>query len=168
MTAATALAQYFANSRRHALSQRVSPIRLPADGGQDASSLPWGSRRRLDNLRSVLPVHAAARLRLCAPARTDRGYEKADRYTCGGSVPAPGLPADPFQRGILGSLLAPSAHAVAHDVGGVCSSALLCGLINRAPPAELALSNDACGVSRSLLPLLCKQCGEPAGPDRVS
>src|SRR5688572_7222170 len=57
------------SSRADAVSQCVSPVLVSADGCEDGLALPRRVRCRLDYMRSVLPDHAACRLRLRPSAR---------------------------------------------------------------------------------------------------
>src|SRR5207244_12809053 len=108
-----------------------------------ASAISGRSRRGLDHLRSLLPVHALAGLRVCASARARAQYEKADARPCVGAVAAAGIPADPVQRCFDGIAVAASSRATASVAGDVDRRSVLCGVGHSAAPSELVLAEPA-------------------------
>jgi len=149
--------------RGHDLPQRDAAVPGPAHVRADGASPPRRGAGGLEHRHGVLPGRPSrgVRLRACddrvarpaAPARPPRD----------GPLPAPAGPSDRRALGVDATGPGES-HPLAPDrADGRRRLALLRGLHQRAPPAEVVRGDRPPGGRRSLLPLRGQQPGQHAG-----
>src|SRR6266566_3035700 len=153
---------------RDAFFKRVPPLRFPAHGGQDASAVLGRSGGRLDHLCCFLSVHALDGLRLRASAVPDQRHKKADARAPVCTITPFGVSAHSVRHGFDPVAVASSLCTVAADVDDVDGRSVFCYLVDSTACSELVFPKQARSFTRSLLPILGRQCRQFARAGRVS